>query len=218
MRYSAGHKQQTSERILRAAGRLFRRQGYAATGVDAVMKSADLTAGGFYSHFRSKEDLLAEALDAIFRNAKNDRPEPLNQLRGREWLRAFASFYLSDQHRDTPDRGCPMPALAAEVARVGGKPREVFERHLRRVFDSIAEQFDGENPDRERAIRTMALCLGGLTLARAVIDGALSEEILSACREAVIEQVAPDNQNRESQPESVFNTYCAAGGRSDFGP
>ncbi|HME05702.1 MAG TPA: TetR/AcrR family transcriptional regulator [Bryobacteraceae bacterium] len=218
MRYSAGHKQQTSERILRAAGRLFRKQGYAATGVDAVMKSADLTAGGFYSHFRSKQDLLAETLDAIFRSAKNDWPEPLNQLRGREWLRAFAWFYLSDQHRDTPDRGCPMPALAAEVARVGGKPREVFERHLRRVFDSIAEQFDGEHPDRERAIRTMALCLGGLTLARAVNDGALSEEILGACREAVIEQVAPDKQNRESQPESVFNTYCAAGGRGDFGP
>jgi len=218
MRYSAGHKQQTSERILRAAGRLFRKQGYAATGVDAVMKSADLTAGGFYSHFRSKEDLLAEALDAIFRSAKNDRPEQLSRLRGREWLQAFATFYLSTQHRDAADSGCPMPALAAEVARVGGKPREVFERHLRRVFDSIAEQFDGEHPDRERAIRTMALCLGGLTLARAVNDGALSEEILGACREAVIEQVATDKQNRESQPESVFNTYCAAGGRGDFGP
>jgi len=111
-----------------------------------------------------------------------------------------------------------MPALAAEVARVGGKPREVFERHLCRVFDSIAEQFDAQHPDRKRAISTMALCLGGLTLARAVNDGALSEEILGACREAVIEQVATDKQNRESQPESVFNTYCAAGGRGDFGP
>ena len=111
-----------------------------------------------------------------------------------------------------------MPALAAEVARVGGKPRQVFESHLRRVFDSIAEQFDGEHPDRERAITTMALCLGGLMLARAVNDGALSEEILGACKEAVIAQIAPHKHNRESQHESVFNRYCAAGGRSDFGP
>jgi len=206
MRYPAGHKQQTSERILSAAGRLFRKQGYAATGVDAVMKSADLTAGGFYSHFRSKEDLLAETLDAIFRNAKNDRAEHLSQLRGREWLRAFATFYLSDEHRDAPDRGCPMPALAAEVARVGGKPRAVFEHHLRRVFDSIAEQFDVEHPDRERAIRTMALCLGGLMLARAVTDGALSEEILRASREAVIEPIGPGTQNHEMQLKSVSNT------------
>jgi len=111
-----------------------------------------------------------------------------------------------------------MPALAAEVARVGGKPREVFERHLCRVFDSIAEQFDAQHPDRKRAISTMALCLGGLMLARAVNDGALSEEILGACRKAVIQQVAPHKQNCESQPESVFNTHCAAGGLSDFGP
>lgn len=187
MRYSAGHKQQTSERILREAGRLFRKRGYAATGVDAVMASADLTAGAFYAHFDSKENLLAEALDTIFCNAKNDRPEPLNQLRGREWLRAFAAFYLSAEHRDAAERGCPMPALAAEVARVGAKPRAVFEQHLRRVFDSIAEQFDGEHPDRERAIRTMALCVGGIVLARAVSDGELSDEILRACREGVIE-------------------------------
>ena len=186
MRYPAGHKRQTSERILRAAGRLFRKRGYAATGVDAVMASADLTAGAFYSHFRSKEDLLAEALDAIFQNAKNDRPEQLSQLRGREWLRAFASFYLSAEHRDAADRGCPMPALAAEVARVGGKPRAVFEHHLRKVIDSVGQQFDEVSPDRERAITTMALCLGGLMLARAVNDGALSQEILRACRESVI--------------------------------
>lgn len=186
MRYAAGHKQQTSERILRAAGRLFRKHGYAATGVDTVMKSADLTAGAFYSHFRSKEDLLAETLDAVFENGKSERPELLSQLRGREWIRAFAAFYLSAEHRDASERGCPMPALAAEVARVGVKPRAVFEHHLRKMLDSIAQQFDAAHPDRERAITTMSLCLGGLMLARAVKDGELSEEILRACRESVI--------------------------------
>jgi TetR/AcrR family transcriptional repressor of nem operon len=182
MRYPTGHKRHTNERILRAAGRLFRKQGYAATGVDAVMKSADLTAGAFYSHFHSKEDLLAEVLDTAFSEARNDRPEELNELRGHAWLRAFASFYLSKEHRDATDRGCPMPPLAAEVARIGGKPRAVFERHLRRVIDSIAGRFDAKSPDRARAISTMALCLGGLMLSRAVKNDELSEEVLQACR------------------------------------
>ena len=190
MRYPTGYKQQTNERILRAAGRLFRKQGYAATGVDAVMKSADLTAGAFYSHFRSKEDLLAEVLDSVFSESQNDRPEELSKLRGHAWLRAFVSFYLSKEHRDVADRGCPMPALAAEVGRIGGKPRAVFEGHLRRVIDSIADQFDAASPDHERAITTMALCLGGLMLARAVKDGKLSEDILQACRESANKEIA----------------------------
>jgi TetR/AcrR family transcriptional repressor of nem operon len=190
MRYPTGHKQQTSERIVRAAGRLFRKRGYAATGVDAVMKSADLTAGAFYSHFRSKEDLLAETLDNVFREGSKDRPKELEDLKGHAWIRAFASFYLSKEHRDATERGCPMAALAAEVARMGPKTRAVFEHHIRRVFDSVARQFDTGSPDRERAIATVALCLGGLSLARAVKDRGLSDEILRACRESATREVA----------------------------
>jgi|SRR5271166_2967477 len=187
MRYPPGHKQDSNERILRAAGRLFRRQGFAATGVDAVMASADLTAGAFYAHFRSKEDLLAEALNTVFREAGNDRPKRLSQLRGREWIRAFTRFYLSKKHRDTPDRGCPVAALASEIGRIGGKPRAVMERNLRRIFDAMGQQFDAASPDRSRGITTLATCLGGLMLARAVNGGKLSEDILRACRKAVIE-------------------------------
>ena len=183
MRYPSDHKRQTSERILRAAGRLFRKQGYAATGIDAVMSSARLTAGAFYSHFQSKEDLLAETLDAVFRDASSDRPAELSSLQGRDWLRAFTAFYLSAEHRDAADRGCPMPALAAEVARVGGKSREVFEQHLRRVLEFLAKQFDGLHPDRKRAISTTALLAGAVLLARAVSDDELSQEILTTCRE-----------------------------------
>ncbi len=188
MRYVAGHKDQTSKRILRAAGKLFRKKGYAATGIDAVMASADLTAGAFYAHFRSKEDLLAKTLDEVFVAGKNDRPAELNELRGQAWLRAFASFYLSNQHRKAAGRGCPMPSLAAEVARIGGKPRAVFGQHVQRVVDGIARQFDETDPDRQRAIATMAICVGGVTLARAVNDG-LAKEILAACRDAVIKEI-----------------------------
>lgn len=189
MRYPSGHKQQTSEKIVRAAGRLFRKRGYEATGVDAVMASVDLTAGGFYSHFRSKEDLLAATLDAIFTEATKERPKALGELKGRAWLQAFVSFYLSEQHRDSPDRGCPMPALAAEVARIGGRPRTVFEQHLQRVVGAIAAQFDPNCPNRQHAIASMAICLGGVMLARAVSSGEFSEEILVSCRESAIREI-----------------------------
>jgi AcrR family transcriptional regulator len=195
MRYPAGHKQQTSERILRAAGRLFRKQGYLATGVDAVMSSAHLTAGAFYSHFRSKEDLLAETLDAVFREATNDRPPELSTLQGHAWLRAFSSFYLSAGHRDAADHGCPMPALAAEVARVGGRTSEVFEQHLRRMINFIARQFDEQHPDRQQAISTTAMLAGGMLLARAVSDEAFSQEILDACREAAMRAIRESGEN-----------------------
>jgi TetR/AcrR family transcriptional repressor of nem operon len=198
MRYPRGHKQQTNERILRAAGRLFREQGYAATGVDAVMTSAQLTAGAFYSHFQSKEGLLAETLDAVFRWASSDRPLELSQLQGHAWLRAFTSFYLSRDHRNAADCGCPIPALAAEVARLGGRTRKVFEHHLRRIIEFIAQQFDEQHPDRQRAIATTALLAGAVLLARAVGDEVFSEEILRACREAAINGIEQSSGNSSS--------------------
>ena len=189
MRYPQGHKQQTSEKILRSAGRLFRKNGYAATGVDAVMASVDMTAGGFYSHFGSKEELLAATLDEIFTDASRSRPARLSELQGGPWLHAFASFYLSSEHRDAPEAGCPMPALAAEVARIGGKPRGVFEQHLRRIVEFIAQHCGERRQRRERAITLMAQCVGGLILARAVKDPSFSEEILRACRDSINRQI-----------------------------
>jgi TetR/AcrR family transcriptional repressor of nem operon len=189
VRYPRGHKQQTGEKIVRSAGRLFRNNGFAATGVDAVMASVKLTAGGFYSHFGSKEELLAATLDNIFRESSQDRPRQLSELKGSAWLQAFVSFYLSREHRDTPDKGCPMPALAAEVARIGGQPRVVFEQHLRRIVDWMAQQFERHPDNRERAITLLAQCLGGLMLARAVEDSSFSEEILGACRDSITKQI-----------------------------
>ena len=205
MRYPADQKHKTSEKIVRASGRLFRKHGYAATGVDAVMASADLTAGGFYSHFRSKEDLLAATLDAVFQNAKQERPQALNELKGPAWLKAFVEFYLSPEHRNGSDHGCPISTLATEVARVGGKPREVFERHVTGVIDAIARQFDEQHPDRERAIASMALCIGGITLARGVGSRKLSEEILAASRKAAIKEV--DGEKTGAPAPSLEGAY-----------
>jgi len=188
VRYPPDHKERTGERILQAAASLFRKRGYAATGVDAVMASADLTAGAFYSHFRSKENLLARALEKAFSESSRNWPEQLKKFRGRAWVRKFASFYLSKEHRDRPEQGCPVPALAAEIGRIGGSSRVVFERHLREWLETIERQLETDRTDHLGAIPAVALCVGGLMLARAVRDPALSDQILNTCRDAVAEQ------------------------------
>jgi|SRR5271166_6458204 len=186
MRYPAEQKQRTGARILNAASSLFRSRGYDATGIDAIMASADLTAGAFYSHFRSKEDLLAQSLESAFCQSGNAWSKRLSNLRGSDWVRKFASAYLSKAHRDNPQQGCPMPALASEIGRLGGPSRDVFEQRLRGLIDTV-----GEHLDPDHAIPAVALCVGGLMLARAVDDPKLSDQILSACRAAVVEESAP---------------------------
>jgi len=186
MRYAPEHKRQTRERLLHTAARLFRQRGYAATGVDAVVADANLTAGALYAHFDSKETLLAEALDAAFRESGGQRPASLDQQRGRAWMRSFVSFYLSPEHRDHPELGCPMPALGPEIWRIGKPVRVIFERHLRGLFSTIAERLYPKSPDPARAIPAVAMCVGSLVLARAVEDRKLSDQILKECRDALL--------------------------------
>jgi TetR/AcrR family transcriptional repressor of nem operon len=184
MRYPAGHRARTREEILRAAGRVFREKGYVSTGVAEVMREAGRTVGGFYFHFPSKEALLAGALEkALKQTERLMRSDPENR-QGEEWLRTAVGRYLSRAHCDAVADGCALPALAADVARSGRRVRGVFERTLRDVIETL----EGKTPRRgalaarERAIATLALCAGGLMLARAVKDERFSEEILAACR------------------------------------
>jgi TetR/AcrR family transcriptional regulator, transcriptional repressor for nem operon len=195
MRYPADHKQRTSERILSVASSLFRKRGYDATGIDAVMASADLTAGAFYAHFQSKEDLLARSLESAFCDSGARWSRRLDNLRGRDWVRKFATAYLSKAHRDNPELGCPMPALASDIARIGGPSRAVFEQRLRGLIDAVGQEIGPDSPNpgsphKDEAIPAIALCVGGLMLARAVNDQKLSDRILTACRAAVVKESA----------------------------
>ncbi len=190
MRYPPDHKQQTSQRILNAASTLFRSRGYDATGIDTVMASAGLTAGAFYPHFRSKEDLLAHSLESAFCQSGNAWSKRLANLRGRDWVRKFAAAYLSKAHRDNPELGCPMPALASEIARIGGPSRAVFEQRLRGLIDMVGHEITPDSPSKDETIAAIALCVGGLMLSRAVDDSKLSDRILTACRAAVVDESA----------------------------
>lgn len=183
MRYAADHKERTHARIVEAASHLFKEGGYVGVGVDAVMKGAGLTPGGFYAHFSSKETLLAEMLTLAFKRMKEWLLAGLADREGLSWLREIVRRYLSRVHRDAVAEGCPMPALIADVSRSSDVARQTFETHFRRLVAEFEEKLpETFGSAHDRALATIALFVGGVMLARAVKDPKLSGRILRACR------------------------------------
>lgn len=184
MRYAEGHKEKTRAKILEAAGRVFRRRGYHATGVDKVMEEAGLTAGGFYAHFRSKEALLAETLTHSTSGAYWRREAGAEGPSGRAWLKAFLGRYLSRPHRENPEAGCALAALVSEASRADDAVKASFEAIVRDLQARLASHAEGIDAAEDRTLAALALCIGGLGMARAVRDEAYAGQILDACRAA----------------------------------
>jgi TetR/AcrR family transcriptional regulator, transcriptional repressor for nem operon len=196
MRYSPDHKEKTRARILESAATAFRREGYHATGVDKVMEEAGLTAGGFYAHFSSKDAMLAEALEHYAATGSGKLDVSDEHAGDHERAAAIVDRYLTASHRGHPESGCPLPSLAAEVSRAGTKPRQAFERLVRGLIDKIEAALPADRAD-DRAIAIAALCVGGMTLARAVHDPEFSDRILAACR-----AFAHENLERHKEPKA----------------
>jgi TetR/AcrR family transcriptional repressor of nem operon len=179
MRPSRDQAAENRERIVDTASRLFRDNGFDGIGIDAIMKEAGLTHGGFYGHFGSKDDLAAEAVTRAL-------------ARGHEKQRRFTNLhdlvtdYLSERHCADRTNGCALAALGADIARQGKGVRSGLTASVRAQFDRLAGLIRGGSAARrrKRAIATLAGAVGALTLARAVDDPALSKEILAAAREA----------------------------------
>jgi TetR/AcrR family transcriptional repressor of nem operon len=194
MRYPQGHKAETRARILGAAGAAFRARGFAATGVDEVMAEAGFTAGAFYKHFSSKQDLLTATLGASGKASRQGLLAGLEDAQGPALLRAVAARYLSRTHRDAAALGCPLPALSAEVTRSGPGPRGQVQEYLEALLREVAHRVPpapGLSPE-DRVLATAAVLVGGLLLARAVPDDALSERILRASRRLAVPELAAE--------------------------
>ena len=178
MRVSREKAAENRERIVDAAARLFRDKGFDGVGVDAIMKDAGLTHGGFYGHFASKEALAAEAVACAFGRsaARQSDIDSLGDL---------VSDYLSERHRADRANGCAVAALGADYGRQGQALRKVLTASVRRQIDRLASLLKRGGPAarRRRAIASYAGMVGALTLARAIDDPALAQEILAAARE-----------------------------------
>src|SRR5215472_14566856 len=117
MRYDAEHKARTRRRIVKNAARQLRAKGLNEPGVADLMKASGLTVGGFYKHFQSRDHLLAEAIEEGLAEFDAKVMEATAHIPAGERWKEIVKFYLSMEHCEHPEKGCPMSSLAPEIAR-----------------------------------------------------------------------------------------------------
>lgn len=186
MKVSREQAAENRERIVETAAQLFRERGFEGIGVADLMKEAGLTHGGFYGHFASKEELIAEA-SARALTQTIARWDKLVARAPDGALSAIAKAYLNGKHRDDPGAGCLVAALGAEVSRQGPAVRRTVTDYMRSACDRLATLMPGKSKAarRQKAMSTYATLVGAMVMARAVDDRALSQEILDAALASV---------------------------------
>src|SRR6202789_706761 len=157
------------ERIIEAASALFRAKGFDGIGVADIMKAADLSHGGFYGHFASKDDLVAQASRRTMTRAAANWTKLVEAAPDNPYA-ALLEHYLSPRHRDDPGQGCAFAALGNDAARSGKVVRTAFAEGLEPLIDILAQLIPGRSKAlrRRKALAAMATLVGALTLARAV--------------------------------------------------
>lgn len=184
MGHSQVEKQRTHERIVEIAARRLREEGLEGVGVADLMKEAGLTVGGFYKHFASRHELVAEAMQAAF-TSWSRRMEAKGISAADVSLDGFMDSYLSAAHRDHPGEGCAFTGLTGDLSRSDTKTRGIATRqideNIRMMSGRMGEADAGEA--RRKAILAVCAMAGAVGLARIVDDEALSQEILQSVKE-----------------------------------
>ena len=184
--HSQAEKTRSRQRILEAAALQLKENGLDGVSIADLMKSAKLTHGGFYGHFASREDLVAQAVDKALRDGEAESIR-VGSINGRRTLKSFLKSYLNKTHRDNPSTGCAIAALAADVARTDDRrTREIMSNHLVRTFENIEKLASDGNAD-DFAITVMCAVVGAITLSRVMTDAEESDRILSGVRKTLLE-------------------------------
>jgi TetR/AcrR family transcriptional regulator, transcriptional repressor for nem operon len=183
MGHSQEEKAKTHQRIVEIAARRIRESGTDGPGVAEIMSEAGLTHGGFYKHFGSRDDLVAEAVDAAIEQGRERLDARTDGAA--DPLAAFLDGYLSTDHRDDPGSGCTVVALGADVARSPDGVRAAYRGQVQRYIAEMEELLGGGEEARRRAIAAVTSMVGAVLISRAVDDETLSDEILAAVRATV---------------------------------
>ena len=173
-RYGKEHKEATRRRIIEAAGQCLKRGGIDGSGVSALMADAGLTNGAFYAHFASKEDLVAKAVADQLR-------QQLERYRSQgDGVEQLVREYLSIEHRDDPEHGCPSAALLDEIGRCSEVTKHAYTDGVLGLVDEIASRLAPSDPQsaRGQTLSLFPLLIGTLQLSRALVDRRLADEVL----------------------------------------
>jgi TetR/AcrR family transcriptional repressor of nem operon len=184
MPYAAGHRARTKGKIIDSARRLFNRYGFEAVSITQIMAGAKLTHGGFYSYFKSKSDLYAEVLNCFFTDPewKNCWEGVHVDLSSTDVGAQVVSAYLSRQHFEDVENSCPMVALPTDVARSGVAARRAFETVFRAMVSVLERSLlDKKQKSRTTAQVIAALSIGGMVVARTLVDRTHADELRGSC-------------------------------------
>jgi TetR/AcrR family transcriptional regulator, transcriptional repressor for nem operon len=184
MRYEADHKQQTHRRIVERASRQFRAEGMNGPGVAKLMKASGLTVGGFYKHFDSRDDLFAEAMDESVREMGEMLTSWSKKVPKGEFWKEIVKKYLSIEHCEDPGMGCPMAALAPDIARTPPAIRRRIRNSMEAYKQEIVKFMPGASPAEKQ--KNFALIftamVGAVSVARTMSDREQKEQLLALVR------------------------------------
>jgi TetR/AcrR family transcriptional regulator, transcriptional repressor for nem operon len=187
MRYDSEQKERTHRQILAEAADVIRVKGPERVGVAEVMSKLGLTHGGFYAHFASKDDLIAQAITSMFDQGFANFLRRTEGLEPRKALAAYVDWYLSKEHRDARNRGCPLAAISGDLPRLPEAARVRYTEGMERIAAAMAKLLKklGEKDADALALSALAEMAGTLTLARAILDPERSDRMLQASGEMV---------------------------------
>jgi TetR/AcrR family transcriptional repressor of nem operon len=187
MRYEAEHKTRTRDRIVRNAARKLRAEGLSGSGVASVMKASGLTVGGFYKHFQSKDELLADAIAHAFSDSEKVYSSLQNVPPENRW-KEIVRRYLSAEHCDHPDTGCPVAALAPEIARAKLGVRKRIAGLMKERTERWVEFMPGRTTtERERNFLVIfSAMVGAVSVARILTERADRERVLASVRDHLL--------------------------------
>jgi AcrR family transcriptional regulator len=184
MSYPSGHRAEMKRKIIDSARRLFNRHGFEKVSISQIMAGAGLTHGGFYSYFGSKSDLYAEVLGCFFTDPewKNCWEGVHVDLSSTDVGSQVVHAYLSRQHYESVEDSCPMVALPTDVARSGESAKRAFETVFKAMVSVLDRSLSDKRPPRRiRAQAIAAMCVGGMVVARSMVDRNLADELRNAC-------------------------------------
>ena len=192
MRVSKEKAHENRERVIGVAGQLLREKGIDGIGIADLMQAAGLTHGGFYRQFKSKDDLVAQAVTRAFDDTRIALMDHIARTPG-EPLRALVEYYVSSAHVDGVGQGCSLPALGSDASRTTDSALSaVFGNAVEAYLDAIASLAPGVDPNtaRQHALAILAEMVGAIVIARAVAPGPLRDELVRTVRDDLVDRIA----------------------------
>jgi len=188
MRYDREHKAQTHRRIVKSAARKVRADGITGAGLLGVMKSSGLTVGGFYKHFHSKDELIEEAIGESLLDSRGRMLEAAKRAPAGQGWKVFVTSYLSMEHCEAAERGCPLAALSSEIGRAKPAVRKRIVEELKRHREAIIPLVPGRSAAEKQKnfFIAMSAMSGAVSLARVLVEPKAKQAILDAVREHLL--------------------------------